>query len=88
MLQAIPSFHAKFLERGLFISATTYEKYIFCNDNCIAHHDDKTCLLPACKYHVLLLGEIEDLLHKLDKFCFTYQHVECLYICSATASME
>ncbi len=27
----------------------------------------------------MLLGEIEELLHKLDTFCFTYQHVDCLY---------
>ena len=35
--------------------------------------------LLACKYHIILLGEIEELLHKLDTFCFTYQHVDCLY---------
>ena len=45
----------------------------------MAHHDNKTCFLPACKYHIILLGEIEELLHKLDTFCFTYQHVDCLY---------
>ena len=50
-----------------------------CKDYCIAHHDNKTCSLPACKYHNILLGEIEELLHKLDTFCFTFQHVDCLY---------
>ena len=43
------------------------------------YHDDKTCFLPACKYHVILLGNAEDLLKKLDTFYFTYQHVDCLY---------
>ena len=79
MLQSIPSFYAKISEKSLFISATRYEKYIVCKDNCIAHHNDKTCLLPACKCHIVLLGNVQELLKKLDTFCFTYQHVECLH---------
>ena len=79
MLQSIPSFYAKISEKTLFISATTYEKYIVCKDYCIAHHIEKTCSLPACKYHIVLLGNVQGLLKKLDTFCFTYQHVDCLY---------
>ena len=79
MLQSIPSFYTKFSEKSLFISARTYEKYIVCTEYCVAHHDDKTCFLPSCKYHILLLGNVEELLRKLDSFCFTYQHVDCLY---------
>ena len=79
MLQTIPSFYAKISEKSLFISATTLKKYIVCKDYCIAHHDDKTCFLPACKYHIILLGNAEELLKKLDTFWFTYQHVDCLY---------
>ena len=79
MLQAIPSFYEKISEKNLFISAKTFEKYIVCKDYCIVHHDDTTCFLSACKYHIMLLGEIENLLHKLDTFCFSYQHVDCLY---------
>ena len=79
MLQSIPSFYAKISEKSLFISATTYEKYIVCKDYCIAHHNEKTCFLPACKYHIVLLGNVQELLKKLDSFCFTYQHVDCLH---------
>ena len=79
ILQSIPSFYAKISEKSLFISATTYEKYIFCKDYCIAHHNDKTCFLPFCKYHILLLGNVEELLKNLETFCITYQHVDCLY---------
>ena len=79
MLQTIPSFYAKISEKSLFISATTYEKYIVCKDYCIAHHDDKTCFLPSCKYHIILLGNVQELLKKLDSFRFTYQHVDCFY---------
>ena len=78
MLQSIPSFYTKIAEKSLFISANTYEKFIVCKDYCIAHHDNKTCFLPACKYHIILLGNVEELLKTLDTFCFTYQHVDCL----------
>ena len=37
------------------------------------------CFLPAGKYHIILLGNVEELLKKLDTICFTYQHVDCLY---------
>ena len=79
MLQTIPSFYTKISEKSLFISAKTYEKYIICTDYCIAHHDDKTCFLPASNYHIILLGNVQELLKKLDTFCFTYQHVDFLY---------
>ena len=58
MLQAIPGFYAKISEESLFISANTQEKDIVCRDYCIAHHDDKTCSLPVCKWHFLLFGEM------------------------------
>ena len=35
--------------------------------------------LPACKYHIILLGNVEELLKKLNTFCLTYQKVDCLY---------
>ena len=79
ILQIIPSFYAKNSEKSLFISATTYENYIVCKDYCIAYHNEKTCFLPACKYHIVLLGNVQELLKKLDTFCLTYQHVDCLY---------
>ena len=79
MLQSIPSFYAIISEKSLFISATTYEKYIVCKDYCIAHHNEKTCFLPAGKNHIVLLRNVQELLKKLDSFCFTFQHVDCLY---------
>ena len=79
MLQSIPSFYAKISEKNLFFSATTYEKYNVCKDYCIAHHNEKSGFLTACKYHIVLLGDVQELLKKLDSFCFTYQHVDCLY---------
>ena len=79
LLKSIPSFYAKIPEKSLFISGTTHEKYIVCKNHCIAHHNDKTCFLPACKNHIVLLGNVQELLKKSDTFCFTYQHVDSLF---------
>ena len=79
MLQAIPSFYTTYSKNSLFISANSYEKYIVSNEYCIARHDDKMCFQPNCRYHKIILGNIEELLQKLDAFCFNYQHVDCLY---------
>ena len=46
---------------------------------CIVRHDDKVCFLPNCRYHIILIGNIKQLLQKLDAFCFNYKHVYCLY---------
>ena len=79
MLQTIPRFYEKISRKNLFNSVKLYGNYFDCKDYCIAQYDDKTCFLPTCKYHIILLGEIEELLHKLDTFCFIYQHVDCPY---------
>ena len=79
MLQVIPSFYTTYSKNSLFISANNYEKYIVSKEYCIARHDDKVCFLLNCRYRNILIGNIKDLLHKLDAFCFNYQHVECLY---------
>ena len=46
-----------------------------------AQHEDSMCTVPNCKYHILLIEEKDknDLMQKLDTFCFTYQLVDCLY---------
>ena len=79
MLQVIPSFYTIYSKNSLFISANTYEKFIVSKDYCIVRHDDNMCFLPKCRYHILLIGNIKELLLKLDAFCFNYQHVDCLY---------
>ena len=79
MLQVIPSFYTNYSKNSLFISANTYEKYIVSKEYCIARHDDKMCFLPNCRYHIILIGNIKELLQKVDAFCFNYQHVDCLY---------
>ena len=79
MLQVIPRFYTNYSKNSLFISANTFEKSIVSKEYGIARHDDKMCFLPDCSYHIVLLGNIKDLLQKLDAFCFNYQHVDCLY---------
>ena len=72
-------FFTSFSKSSLFISADTYEKYIVSKEYCIAGHDDKLCFLPNCRYHIILIGHIKELLQKLDAFCFNYQNLDCLY---------
>ena len=79
MLQVIPSFDTNYSKNSLFFSANTYEKYISSTEYCIARHNDKMCFLVKCRYHIIPIGNIKDLLQKLDAFCFNYQHVDCLY---------
>ena len=57
----------------------TYENFIVSKEYCIARHGDKICFLPNCRYHIILIGNIKELLQQLDAFCFNYQHVDCLY---------
>ena len=76
MLQTIPSFYKKVSEK---------KSLCFCKNihylERLLHRPSRQqdFFLPACKYHIILLGNVEDILKKLDTFCFTYQHVDCLY---------
>ena len=70
MVQVIPSFYTNFSKNSLFFSANTYEKCIVSKEYCIARHDDKMCFLPKCRYQIILIGNIKDLLQKLDASCF------------------
>ena len=79
MLQVIPRVYLIYSINSFFIPANTYEKFIVSKDYCIVRHDDKMCFLPKCRYHILLIGNIKELLQKLDAFCLNYQHVDCLY---------
>ena len=78
-MRLILSFFANCSKQNLFISANTYEIYIACKEYCIAHQDDKLCFQHICRYHIILKGDNDKLLQKLDKFCFTSHHVDCLY---------
>ena len=60
MLQVIHSFYTIYSKNSLFISANTYEKYIVRKEYFIARHDDKMCfLLPNCRHHIILIGNIK-----------------------------
>ena len=57
-------------KNSLFISADTYEKFPLSEEHSIAHHGDQMCFLPNCRYDILLVGDLKDLLQKMDAFCF------------------
>ena len=65
-------------KNSLFISSTTYAKHILSRGYCIARNDIKMCFIPKCRYHILYLGNFEELLQKPDLLCFTYQQGDSL----------
>ena len=58
ILQVIASFHTNYSKNTLFLSANTYENYIVTKEYCVARHDDKMCILPNCRFHIILIGNI------------------------------
>ena len=88
MLQVISSFYAKYSKSNLLIFANTYEKHIVSKEYCIAHHDAIMCFLPNCRYHILLFGNVEQLLQKLDH-CVSHINTWTVSIhCSSIDSIE
>ena len=79
MLKKNLSFYTNFSKNRFFNSASTFGKYFVSKEYCITRHDDRMCFLPNCRYQNILMGNIKELLQKLDAFCFKYQHVNCLY---------
>ena len=81
MMQVVPKFYSVYYTKSVHICANTYEKYLVSKDYCVAQHEDSICTVPNCKCHILLIAEKDknDLMQKLDTFCFTYQLVDCLY---------
>ena len=79
MIQVILSFYTNSSENSLLIFANRYENNKLSKEHCIACHDDKMCFLSNCRYSIILIGNIKELLQKLDAFCFNYQHVDCMY---------
>ena len=79
ILQVIPRFYTNFPKNSFVFSANPYEIFIVSKEYCISRQDDKICFLRNCRYHNTLIGNIKELLRKLDAFCSNYQHVECLY---------
>ena len=80
ILQVVPSFYKDYSDLSLFICTNSFnQKFIVSPDYCVAHHDKSFCFVPNCRYHILLVGDVQTMLQKVDALCFTYQHVDCLY---------
>ena len=78
MLQVLPNFLSKVIKNQSFYICKHTWKFIDSENYCITHHDDKMFFLPFGRYHTLPTRDINKLLQKMDAFCFTYQHVDCL----------
>ena len=78
LLQVIPSFFS-IRSKNRLLCAIIYGKCIVRKKICIAHHNDKICFQANCRYHIILKGDIKELLQKLHTFCFKWYWVYCLY---------
>ena len=62
IMQLISTFYAKYSTNSFSVPAKTYEKDIVCIEHRIARHKTEMSFLPNCRYHFLLLGNIEELI--------------------------
>ena len=79
LLHIIPHFYTKYSKNCPFMLANRYDKKILSKECCIARHHDKMCFQPNCRYHNIIIGDVEGLLQKLNAFCFNFRHVDCLH---------
>ena len=71
MLEVIPSFFRGYSKATSLFLQTDMKNTIRVKNTVL--------LATMTRFHVLLIGNIKELLQKLDAFCFIYQHVDCLY---------
>ena len=69
----------KLFKKYSFFMQTHLRENIAIKEYCIARHDDKVCFPPNCRYHIIFIRDIKELLQKLNAFCFDYQHTDCLH---------
>ena len=75
-----PVFTQFFFKKQFFFFLKTHKKKIVRKKYCIAHHDEKICFLPNCRFHIVLKGDIKVCYKNwADAFCFNCQHVDCLH---------
>ena len=80
MLQVMPSFYANhFKKQSFYFCKHMWKKNNVCKEYSVAQHDDKLRFVNNCRYHIILIRDIDELLRKWDAFCFTHQHVDCLF---------
>ena len=63
-------FNAKYSKKQTFLSSSANKKFIVSKEYCISYHDAGMWFLPICRTIKLLLGVVQELLHKLDPLCF------------------
>ena len=87
LLQVITSFFTTYSKNSLFISANTDEKYNVSEECCFARHDDRICFLHICRYHIILIGNIKELLqNRMPSVSTTNTWTVCIHI-SGTVSV-
>ena len=61
-----------FVQKTVVLILQTPMKKLWVKNSFFFNHDGKMCYLRTCSYHILLIGDIIELLQKLDVSCFNY----------------
>ena len=87
MIQLIPSFNADCSKNNRFFLQLHIKITFYLKVTVLLIMMTSCAFSPNCRYHILLIGDIDELLHKLDAFCCTYQQVYSITY-SSTDSVE
>ena len=68
-----------FKKESRLLHTSFFERLLRVRKHCIGYHDGRTCYLPDWGCHSLLIGDIEELLQKMNAFGFRFQHEGCLH---------
>ena len=58
----VPCFYTRISKKYLSVSTNTQKDYNVNKKDCINRHDDTMCFLHDCRYHIVLIGDIKELL--------------------------
>lgn len=79
MIQLLPEFYKEYSKNSIYISTQSknYDKFLINSKYCVANHN--TCTISNCTYHILIIGDVDNILKRLDSLSFVYQSVDCFY---------
>ena len=80
MMLAIPSLHAGSQFRHYSVCfCKEIQNYFVSESHSIVQHKGNMYFLLKCRFHLVIPGDIEKLLQKMNAFCFTTHNLDCFY---------
>ena len=80
MMNMLPNYFNVYINNALFLYLDCdYSKYITTEEYAVSQHDSTFCRYDDCKYHVILIGDVEKILQQLQSHRFHYLWGDCFY---------